>query len=93
MDHGDSVSNMPSVVDLGDLSGVISSPQGVDIISDGTNWYGFVSLNGSSDIVRLSFGSDLTNTTPSTDVLSGITELVNINPVRALRVVDDGGFL
>lgn len=60
-DFGASLSSTPTTVNLG-MFGLLNSgiTEGIDVINDNGNWYGFVV--GGNDIVRLDFGASLSNT-------------------------------
>lgn len=57
-----------NITDLGNLGGVLGdSTHGIDVINDGTNWYGFITRN--DRIIRVDFGTSLVNNSPTTSVM------------------------
>ncbi len=52
----------PSVKLLRSL--VANVPQGIDIVFDGSEWFGFVANQNGNSILRMDFGSDLSNDNP-----------------------------
>lgn len=71
LDFGSSMLNTPTVVELGNINGIIKDQaEGVQIINTGNHWYGIIiggnEIDGNSPyIMKLDFGSDITNTTPN----------------------------
>ena len=62
LDFGNSPLNIPTVTNLGNVGGLLSFPNGIEIYRHAGNWYGFVGLfDPNSGIVRLDFGTSLTN--------------------------------
>ena len=54
LDFGTSLDNVPNVVDLGDL-GILNLPRSLELVNEGSNWYGLlVNINGNS-VIGLSF--------------------------------------
>lgn len=65
LDFGNSLSNTPTLVDLGDLSGQLINPQDLYIFKEAGSWYGFTNNGFSGDLIRLEFGNTL-NAVPNT---------------------------
>ncbi|MCI0752037.1 MAG: hypothetical protein L0Y35_09385 [Flammeovirgaceae bacterium] len=62
LDFGDSPQNVPAITNLGNPGSQLSFPQGIELYKHNGNWYGFIGLyDPGSGIVRLDFGSSLTN--------------------------------
>ncbi len=61
LEFGTSLGNVPTVTDLGNLSGLIISPQDITLHTEGGKWYGFTMNGLSGNIVRLDFGTSLLN--------------------------------
>lgn len=60
LDFGPSLTNInPSSTDLGDFGGALTTPRDISIIKDCDTWYGFVTNEGSDNIVRLEFTDTL----------------------------------
>ncbi|NOS54899.1 MAG: PKD domain-containing protein, partial [Cyclobacteriaceae bacterium] len=59
---GNSLSNDPSVVDLGNPSNVLNSAFDLQLHKEGSNWYGLVANTGTNSLLLLSFGTDLGST-------------------------------
>ena len=76
----------PDAVDVTTLGGSVTT--GVDLVFDGTNWYGFVTSQGTNSVLRLNFGADIFST-PT------ITNLGNINgktnSPTDIKIVNDNG--
>lgn len=83
LDFGASLENAPSVTNLTNPGNLLVLPEGIDIVKQGTNWYGFVgSLNSPQGIIRLDFGGTLTNAPTAQDIGTFGTART-----RALKVV------
>lgn len=59
----------PTLQNISNTGGNI--PIGLDIVSDGVNWFGFIASQEDNSIIRLDYGNSLTNT-PSRVALSGL---------------------
>ncbi|SHN32841.1 gliding motility-associated C-terminal domain-containing protein [Chitinophaga sp. CF418] len=86
-DFGNSVGNMPTAVNLGNL-GNLSNPTGIFATQDNGNWYVFVTNEGSNTITRLDFGNSLANT-PTGMNLGGGGGI--INGPRDISIIHDCG--
>lgn len=64
---GNSLTNTPTGVNLGNIGGM-SGSTALYVIYSGTNWYGFVTNGYTNSISRLSFGSSLANTPTGTNL-------------------------
>ncbi|MEQ6167654.1 PKD domain-containing protein [Ekhidna sp. MALMAid0563] len=78
LDFGSSITNEPTVNDLGDLG--LDNVFAVSILNDGTGWKGIGSDNSNDELLLLDFGSAITTTPTITDItgtlsLSGPLEL------------------
>lgn len=72
LDFGNSLLNTPTAVSMGDLSGAISDDaEGIQIVNTGNHWYGIM-VGGDEftgvqpQILKIDFGTDITNTSPTT---------------------------
>ncbi|GBL35201.1 hypothetical protein EMGBS15_07960 [Filimonas sp.] len=61
-DFGNSLSNTPTIVDLG---GLVLNPQDLYVFKEANNWYALTNNGFSGNLIRLEFGNSLTNTTPN----------------------------
>jgi gliding motility-associated-like protein len=61
LEFGNSLANVPVVTNMGNLSGLLISPQDIHIFKEGINYYGYYFNGLSSNLVRLDFGSDIKN--------------------------------
>lgn len=61
LDFGNSLSNIPTVVNLGNLGGLLLNPQDLFIFSEGGNWYAFTNNGFTGNLLRLDFGASITN--------------------------------
>lgn|GEM_PF-503126 len=59
LDFGNSLENMPSVVDLGNVGGLLSGPQTLVFIRENNIVYGILSNFGGGNLLRLSFSAGL----------------------------------
>jgi len=82
---GVNLTSTPVSVNLGNVSSLLNAPTDIKIVGDNGNWYGFVYNEGSNAIVRLDFGSSLTNAPTATVV---VTTAGNTN--QGLEVVRSG---
>lgn len=62
LDFGDSPTNTPAVVDLGNPGNTLLFPQGIDLYKNNGVWFAFVGYNDNNyGLVRLDFGGSLIN--------------------------------
>jgi len=76
LDFGASLSNQPSIINLGNINNILDQPQDIKILQDNDQWFGFIQCKGNPEFIRINFGSDLTNTNSTADTIlssSGIT--------------------
>ena len=71
---------------LQELSASLTTPKTIHIYRDRDVWVGFISDWGASEVLRVNFGSDLSNTSPSIEVLS---ELTDLNSPEEAEVIGD----
>ena len=70
LDFGENLNNpSPVINDLGNMGGELNRPQDIKIIEDQGNYFAFTYNRGSNQLVRINFGTDLTNPSPSSDIL------------------------
>lgn len=70
LDFGSDINNAsPTVTNLGSFGGVIASPQDIAIRKDGSSYYALVDGRGTNRLMRLNFGSTITNSSPAADVV------------------------
>jgi gliding motility-associated-like protein len=62
LDFGNSLLNIPTGINLGDIGGSMNEPRAITILKDCEKIFGFVVNDGSDDIVRLTFPNGLLNT-------------------------------
>lgn len=62
LNFGNDIESTPSVTNIGSLSGAIKSPAGVFIAKEGNSLSAFVTNSSAPEVVRLDFGSSITNT-------------------------------
>ncbi len=56
--------DLESVVDLGNVGGILNGPEGIAFHQEGGNWYGLVANYSANNLIRIDFGASLTNPTP-----------------------------
>jgi len=86
-DFGNSVGNMPTAVNLGNL-GSLDKPTGIFATQDNGNWYVFVTNQGSNTITRLDFGNSLVNAPAGVNLGTGGGI---INGPRDISIIRDCG--
>jgi len=59
LDFGTDLANTPTVTDLGNIGGLLSAPEELDLIKEGGVWYGLLTNITSDDLLRLTFGAGL----------------------------------
>ena len=62
LDFGDNPSSIPTINNLGNIDGLFNGPVAIDFIKENDDWFGLVANTDSNDIIKLSFGSSLSNT-------------------------------
>src|SRR5690606_38218776 len=50
---------------LGNLGSILNGPIGIKMVKEGTQWYGIIYNSGNDMLVRVSFGTSLSNGTPT----------------------------
>ena len=74
LNFGDDIESTPTVTNIGSLSGAIKSPAGVFIVKENSTLSAFVTNSSASEVVRLDFGSSITNAPLATIInVSGST--------------------
>ncbi|MBV6646381.1 MAG: PKD domain-containing protein, partial [Cyclobacteriaceae bacterium] len=69
LEYGESIENDPTVVDLGNPGGLLSNPEGLDILRFQGNWYIVVAFGRNNGaFTLLNFGGSLRNTPSSSDL-------------------------
>ena len=58
----------PQAVNIGDISGILSEPVFMDIVSQNGNYYGLLTDHYPGSLLRLDFGNSLLNTPTATDL-------------------------
>ncbi len=68
-DFGISLDNAPTTHDLGNLNGAITGSvfwNDMSFVKEGNNWYGIFCVYSTANTIRVDFGANLDNDTPST---------------------------
>ena len=81
---GSNLGNVQSVAVLSSVN-LLNAPTDIKLASENGNWYGFI-LNEGTNIIRLDFGTSLTNTPTSTFLANAISSIGN----QGLDVITDG---
>jgi gliding motility-associated-like protein len=68
LEFGNSLANTPIVTDLTNLSGLLVSPQDIQLFKESGKWYGYTMNGLSGNLVRLDFGTSLTYTPTVNDL-------------------------
>jgi len=86
-DFGNSLTNTPAIVDLGNPGNSLNSAFDLQMYKEGTNWFALITNGGSNSLVRLNFGSDL----ESTPVAQNLGSFGALNvPLGIFLVVENG---
>ncbi|MEQ8777322.1 MAG: PKD domain-containing protein [Marinoscillum sp.] len=89
LSFGSSLSNTPSVVNLGNPGGLFELVDQIELYREGDQWYGLVvNDQGSNNLIRLSFGSSLTGT-PTAENLGNFGGV--LNRPRGIAIREDDG--
>lgn len=73
LDFGSNIqNNAPATTYLGNFSGQLSLPRGVEIVSDCDQVYGYV-MNESGDLYKMDFSNNITNATPTLSNLANMS--------------------
>ncbi len=88
LDFGSSISNIPVSVDLGDLGISSAALLSIELVHDGTGYYGLI-VDFNNRIFRVAFGQSLRNT-PATAELIYAGSLLN-NPIDLVAQRDGSG--
>lgn len=77
----------PTAFNAGSISGV-SDNRGIDIVFDGTNWYGFATGRSSNNIVRFDFGDDIESNPISVNLgnVGGV-----LNGPEPIKIIKENG--
>jgi PKD repeat protein len=84
----DALSHINTAIDLGPYNDA-TNPEGITIEYDGGDWYGFLLGRDNNKLIRLEFGSDLSNVTPVVTDLDNLSGLI-AGPVE-IRLVKESG--
>lgn len=79
-DFGNNLLNTPAVVDLGNPGGLLNSAFDFQMYYEAGSWYALVANSGGNNIIRYSFGSDITST-PVAQNLGSFGELSTPNGI------------
>jgi hypothetical protein len=60
LDFGASLSNVPTVTNLGNMGGLLINPQDLYVFSEAGNWYAFTNNGFTGNLLRINFGPTLT---------------------------------
>ena len=85
--YGNSLLNVPANTNLGNLSGAIPPfSEGIQIMYEGTNWYGFILQLNNPDLIRLDFGNSLANI----PTVVNLGNIGNMNKPHDLFIIQEG---
>jgi PKD repeat protein len=94
LDYGSSLENTPTIVDLGNPSGLLSRPEQMKILKVGSEWIGMlVNINNfinEFSITKLNFGNSPANNPIATNI-STLKKYVRFP--RGIELIDDNGNL
>jgi gliding motility-associated-like protein len=88
LEFGNSLANIPTIVNMGNLSGLLISPQDIHFFKENNNYYGYYFNGLSSNLVRLDFGTALDNAPTVNDLGNPGGTLAF---PTALKVVEEAG--
>ncbi|WP_456460883.1 PKD domain-containing protein [Reichenbachiella sp.] len=87
LDFGNSLDNTPTVTNLGNIGGLFNFAYATRIIYEGGNWYGILANRNGHSLIRLSFGTDLTNVPTGETIILDVT----LSRPRGLDIAVSGG--
>lgn len=68
LDFGTSLGNVPTVVSLGNIGGVLSNPQDLYVFSEANNWHAFTTNAFTGELIRINFGASITGVPTTTNL-------------------------
>lgn len=68
VDFRESLSNTPNSVNFGNLGDLLDGPTGIFVAEDAGNYFGFITNSGNNNLIRLSFGSNISLTPDATNL-------------------------
>jgi PKD repeat protein len=72
LDFGLSLNNSPQTVNLGNIGGLLNSPQDIEVIEFASNYYAFVFNISGNKLIRINLGTNIETTTATSNaILSG----------------------
>lgn len=78
LDFGPSLSNSsPQVVNLGNLGGLLNSPQDIEVVEFNSKYYAFVFNRSVNKLIRIDLGTDIESADASSSVVLGGTGFTN----------------
>ncbi|HCR54942.1 MAG TPA: hypothetical protein DIW27_11030, partial [Cytophagales bacterium] len=87
INYGDSPANPPELIEsLGNPGSLLNSPEGIDVLKDGNDWYAFITNIG-NDIIRVHWENSL-EMTPSAQKLN-LTSYNKLNGPVQIEIVKD----
>ena len=82
LEFGDNPSSIPTISNLGNIDGLFNGPVAIDFIKENDDWFGLVANTDSNDIIKLSFGSSLSNT----PTVASLTNFGTINNPEGIMI-------
>lgn len=78
LDFGSSLSNTsPQIVNLGNIGGLLNSPQDIEVLQFDGTYYAFVFNRSVNKLIRINFGNDIESTTATAKIILTGTGLTN----------------
>lgn len=68
VDFRNSLDNIPNSVNFGNLGGLLNTPTGIFVAEDAGNYYGFITNGSNNNLIRLTFGNNISLTPDATDL-------------------------
>jgi len=84
------VTQLADYTDLGTLGGNLANPKGIRIVREGNNWVGLVVNVNAGTLVRINFGSNLANNSPTSDLITVSGIVANVTFPEHLDIKFDG---
>ena len=85
------LNQIPQAVNLGNISNLLSQPVFITIVSQGGNYYGFLTNHYPGDLIRLDFGNNMLNTPVATN-LGNFGGIINAGyGTEGIQVVQNNG--
>lgn len=84
LDFGKSLANKPNCVNMGNLGTLFNGPVGFFAVKEGAYWFGFAANKLDNKLIRLDFGTNISNTPNAVDLGNPGTVLSDASDMAAI---------